>query len=310
MLLRNLATGKASGTFLTFLSDTEGWFSQRGVERITYITPRGDDDGQDDNGPDIPIEGGDDGGQGLKPEWSRDGKPADHSSADTPSSMPSGLELETKATLQFDLPGKLNWLLAPYAHRPSDKMLDVFKAAVKAMFTGWNDPAFLSTLIGNKAHRDTLRDCYDLIWADHNLVSMALYAGPWHSSNRHTESWHSYRNDRYWFGSDPGHAIAWLGTGDMHLNVGRRRKAFLAHYAKLIDKVNVFGLPHHGSDRNFDLSLLSALHQANQYVAAAGANSYGHPGQMVRRAVRSHGKKFIHVSSSIHSALEWKHFMR
>lgn len=47
-------TGALTGGFLAFLSDIEGWFGTRGVERVTYIMPRDDDDVDGGDGPDLP----------------------------------------------------------------------------------------------------------------------------------------------------------------------------------------------------------------------------------------------------------------
>ena len=57
------ATGTLTGGFLTFLSDIEGWFGERGVERVTYIRPRDDTDEDEGGGPELPrLDGG--GGEG------------------------------------------------------------------------------------------------------------------------------------------------------------------------------------------------------------------------------------------------------
>jgi beta-lactamase superfamily II metal-dependent hydrolase len=93
----------------------------------------------------------------------------------------------------------------------------------------------------------------------------------------------------------------------MHLNVGRRWKAFQAHYRQLLEQVNVFTLPHHGSEHNFTPQLPHAVPNALQFVAAAGRNSYGHPSDSVTRAIHASGKEFVRVSEKAKTALEWRH---
>ncbi|MHB1217106.1 MAG: MBL fold metallo-hydrolase [Alphaproteobacteria bacterium] len=305
-------TGAVTGTFLTFLDNIEGWFGARGVERISYIMPNSDDD-EGGGGPDLP-EGGEGGGEGkITAKWSREGKVASVDSENSDHlgvqrTRPSVHRMAMGASLQI-MSGhrQLDWLLIPYAHRPSNKVLAVFEAALQSKFHGHHkDADFLASTLRHSSTRQELRDCYDLIWSDHNLVSMALYAGPKRSSRwqSHCVKWPRWR----WQYPHHAGAVGWLCVGDMHLNVGRRRRAFLAYYEKLLDQVNVFGLPHHGSHRNFDSSLLSTLPRASQCIAAAGPNSYGHPDKGVIRAVVANGKDFVRVSEKIHSALEWKHY--
>jgi len=289
------ATGALAGTFLTFLSDIEGWFRNRGVERITYITPRDDDD-EGGEGPDLPPVGEDRASGTIEPRWSR-----------RPIEMIDGIgrRLESGASLRLATrSGFVNWILAPYAHRPSDKDLATFRAKIQSQFNeDVGTPGFLSATLRDPKMRDLLRSCYDLIWSDHNLVSMALYSGP-----RNSERWKSSESNFFpYLWPDPSGPIGWLGTGDMHLNVPRRWKAFHSHYSPLLDKVNVFCLPHHGSDRNFHMSLPDAMSHVMHFVAAAGPNGYGHPGKLVKRKIKASGKQLVVVSNKVGSALVWNH---
>ena len=300
------ATGSLSGTFLTFLGGIEAWFGERGVDRITFIEPRSDDD-EGGEGPDLPEDGRGDGEGEIKAQWSpsRKAVPAIKGTKETIKAGPSILRLETSACLRLGAgAGFLNWILVPYAHRPSDRMLLAFRQAMFRKF-GSKYISRLHKIIGDKELLDKIRDCYDLIWSDHNLVSMALYAGPIRPGH-----WrgHCKRHPRqYWHYPYDQNAVGWLGTGDMHLNVGRRRKAFLTHYRHLLGQVNVFGLPHHGSHRNFDSSLPSEIPNATHFVAAAGPNSYGHPDKGVIQMVQANGQDFVRISEKVRSSLEWRH---
>ncbi len=310
----DITTGAITGSFLTFLTDIEGWFAARGVERISYIMPNNDDDGSEEDrfgdGPDLPKDGKEDLREGkIKAKWSRKAinPPLDSDPHREEPTGPSTQRMEMGTSLQMiDDRGPLDWLLAPYAHRPSDQALAAFEAALKSKFHGkHNNPDFLADVLRHPNNRKVFRDCYDHIWSDHNLVSMALYAGP-----IHTRKWHGNceLNSHQLWRYRHTNAIGWLSTGDMHLNIGRRRSAFLKYYGKLLDKVNVFVLPHHGAHRNFESSLLSKLPNATQCIAAAGTNnSYGHPDEGVIRAVIANGKHFAWVNDEIHSALQCKY---
>jgi Metallo-beta-lactamase superfamily len=300
------ATGALSGGFLTFLSDMEGWFGARGVERVTFIMPRDDDDeGEDGRGPELPRSDG--GGEGpIRAKWSH---PAQDYSAPAGDSLsrskgPMVQRFETTASLHLSAAsGMLDWLLLPYAHRPSEAQLLAFRKAMHRKF-GPKYPARLKALLSDPALREMVRECYDLIWSDHNLVSMALYAGP-----RESQHWQGdcLSKPLWWHHYQQSNAVGWFETGDMHLNVGRRRKAFVHHYRDVLDQVNVFALPHHGSHRNFHDSLFGELPNMSQCVAATGPNGYGHPSDSVKQSVHSSGKEFVHVSHKGKSVLQWRH---
>lgn len=296
--------GALSGGFLTFLADIESWFDARGVERITFITPR--DDGDDgEGGPDLPRFDG--GGEGpIKAKWwGTDKAPITPLTGHADRNVELTVQqFETTASLTLSAAGTMiDWLLLPYAHRPSDAKLLAFR---KAMYRklGPKYQSRLKALLKDPALREKAKECYELIWSDHNLVSMALYAGPRDSSPwegeclRAEDWWHHFSNDA---------AVGWLGTGDMHLNMPRRRDAMIRHYQDVLEQVNVFGLPHHGSHRNFHVSLLGSMPNMRQSVAAAGPNGYGHPHKSVKEAVRSTGHQFIQVSDRGRSALHWRH---
>lgn len=306
-IAHDAAMGNLTGAFLTFLDDIEGWFRERGVERITFIEPRSDDD-EGGDGPLLP-EAGEGGPEGsIKRKWHGrliDDLQGERVAYDRES--PTMHRLEDGAALHLWAGQPLDWLFSPYAHGPSNSALAAFEAELAKHFNGnHTDPDFLQIVLADKDLRTELKGCYDAIWNDHNLVSMALYAGPVSSNawlswtdTQHRSSWSFHRYHRG--------TVAWLCTGDMHLDVGRRRDAFINHYRRLLDKVNVFALPHHGSRANFGLSLFKSLPNASHFVASAGPNSYDHPSEYLIRAVQAEGRTFIRVSEGEHTALVWRH---
>jgi hypothetical protein len=294
------AVGTLTGGFLTFLDDIESWFGERGVPRVTFIIP-GDEGGE--GGPELPRFDG--GGEGeIIPKWwgRADGLPP--SGQGNARSGPEVQRLETTGLLILAAAtGMIDWLLLPYAHRPSDAKLAAFRKAMFREF-GPHYRKLVNGLLRDPAQREKVRECYDLIWSDHNLVSMALYSGP-----RDSAHWQGacLQRDGWWHNQARGHAVGWLGTGDMHLTGPRRRKAMINHYQGVLDQVNVFGLPHHGSHCNFHASLPGEMPNMTQCVAAAGPNGYGHPHQRVQDEVHSAGRQFVQVSDRGQTTLLWKH---
>lgn len=304
-----------TGNFITFLNDIEGWFNVRGVERVSFIRPSSDED-EGETEPDMPDVGEGDGQSQIRSEWS-------HTSDENPYVYPEGSGKRGNTIGAFYQPGaslhlkadksSLNWVWVPYAHRPSDKALEGFKKAFKSKFKeDLSDPDLLANILRDSSKLNELRKCYDLIWSNHNLVSMALYSGPARRAAWINHCFRGERNYKYysydWFRIRNG-AIGWLGTGDMHLNIKSRRESFISHYRNLIDLVNVFGLPHHGAKGNFNPLLLEDLTHANQCIALAAKNSYGHPSAEVRMEVLRSNKKFIKIGSKKKSLLTWIHHL-
>lgn len=306
---RDASRGTLTGTMLTMLADIPGWFGARGVEQVTFINPDADDDGREGSGPDLPdgdLEGPREGQ--IRAKWSR----RERDAILTPASRqregrPFVQQLERQASLQL-IPSQgpqLDWVFAPYAHRPSGGQMKDFIAALEAAFgkISLNDD-FWAKAIGDPRKREELRKCYDVIWSDHNLVSMALFAGPVTAKN-----WSKHQcKGRISLPRSPFYSeIGWLGTGDMHLDVNVRRARFFKHYDRLFPRVNVFGLPHHGSHLNYDPSLPGSMPNAGQFVAASGPNSYGHPSKLVKQSVHAAGKNFVRVSNREPTVLQWRH---
>lgn len=297
-------TGELTGGFLTFLGDIEGWFGARGVERITYIVPRDDDDVDGGDGPDLPrFDGGGEGEIAAKWWGHAEGLSPPVGRGIARGGGPIVQRLQTTAPLLLSAAtGMIDWLLLPYAHRPSDAKLLAFRKAMFRKF-GPKYQSRLKSMLSDPVLREQVRECYDLIWSDHNLVSMALYAGPRDSSHWKAEC---LGHNGWWPHDRHGDAVGWLGTGDMHLNVACRRKVMIEHYRDVLEQVNVFGLPHHGSHRNFHASLIGSMPNMRQSVAAAGPNGYGHPHKAVKEAVQTSGRQFVRVTDQGRSALQWR----
>jgi len=327
----DLTVGDLSGTFLTFLDNIEGWFSARGVNRITYIYPRSDDDSTDSEINQSPGDGGE-GGELQETDLASSDSTFNRDSVGSGWSDQSvvfeeekervGLDssltiqyFQTGATLHMcSRSGVLNWIFAPYAHRPSDEALTLFASELQKAFPSWNSSSdFITEILRDKLLRERLRNCYNVIWTNHNLVSMALYAGPegdggWnqlHSSAFHRP--YEWPHDCHSCKPKKRGAIGWLTTGDMDLSVKERRAELFAYYKSLLSYINVLGLPHHGAEASFAPSVLNDLPNVTHCVVAAGKNSYGHPSARVRSFVEKSGRKFIHVNAKVGNVLIWRH---
>lgn len=294
---RAAANGGLTVTLASLIDDPVSWFSSRGVERVSFVQPD-DDDGSELGG--IELFGGP--GDREDPReftWIRSTATQSLQKPKRlpPTWQPLGAALALKS---------VDWLLIPYAHKPSAKKLLDFRRKLYATFKGKHtSKGFLLSIVRNATERKKLRQCYDAVWKDHNLVSMSLYAGP------QTAHWHldcSPRGQRHHCCLFHGaYEAGWLLTGDMHLDVAVRRKRFLDFYRPVLNRVNVFGLPHHGSRHNFNQNLLGEMPNLTQAVAASGPNTYGHPSSWVKDCVESTGCEFVKVSDRGRSVLIWKH---
>lgn len=303
---RDISAGQLTGNFTNMLSDMEGWFRERGVETITFIRPRSD--GDEGPRPDFPAKGGEGGPEGpIKPQWiTSESEQAEQSLENGQSFIERTFQTSAFA-LTIAASGSLDWIFSPYAHRPTDEQLRAFRTKLISHFGASNQPqAVLKAILFSDSERKKLKECYDEIWSDHNLVSMALYAGPFTDAKPWTHARLRSRNRHcLYFGKSQ--EVGWLLTGDAHLDVEIRRLNFLNHYGSLLDRVQVFGLPHHGSKHNFHPKLLQPMPNLSHCVAAAGPNSHGHPGEAVKIAVDAAGIGFVRVGHRQHHEFTWEH---
>ena len=150
-----------------------------------------------------------------------------------------------------------------------------------------------------------LKTAYATLHTDLNVTSMCLYSGP--------VPVHGKSTTRYlgrfgtWRISGPGKSgVGWLGTGDAALADKKRRTAFFKHYGKLLDEVVTLTLPHHGSDHNFDPSILEQIQPAFCIASADQYASWKHPGTEVSRSISSTGRFMSVVTSNVRSEVrEW-----
>lgn len=294
IIARDAARGALTGVFVEAASNLPSWFGSRGVETVTFIEYR---DGDDVDGPDVP-DAPDGGGDGdIIGKWTGGKEQILGSSTATQTGEGTArlLHVSQGGALLLMAQGRLlNWILLPYVHKPSAALMKAFNDALDTEFGKGIDKKTLAQKAKDPEVRAKLRNCYDALWANHNLISMTLYCGPLKQEPIEIEFCaaprHSYWHDAYeWF--DCG---GWMLTGDAHFNGQRRRQRFLKFYQKFLGLTNVLMLPHHGSIHNHSNEVLDAMPKLRVGFAAAGPNNYGHPHNAVRHAVEAHSYAFFH----------------
>lgn len=292
-LVREAGRETLTGAFAEAASDLAGWFGSRGVETVTFVDGRGVEDG---DGPIIPgaPEGGGEGDCTAK--WTREPEPASAlitapregtGVAQTQLVAPNAAVMVTTPTSQ------LNWALIPFVHQPAAKLMAAFDDALEVEF-GQIGKKAIAQSAKDPVVREKLRNCYDALWSDHNLVSMTLYAGPIVKQPVDIELRARPRYSDWHWRNHAEESGGWMLTGDAHLDGARRRQSFLKFYARFTPLINVLMLPHHGSIHNHSVEILEAMPELCLGFAAAGPNRYGHPHDGVRDAVKAHRRAVFH----------------
>lgn len=311
IMARDASSGALTGTFIEATNDLAIWFGSRGVETITFVV--GTDEDDLDDGPSLPSDPSDGREGECSPKWTRPPQPATELIADL--NRPDGRsgsvammqQVAHGAAVELLTPtGAINWALIPYVQLPSVKQMRAFEQALEDEFGTPLDKRAIVARAKDADVRDKLRDCYDALWLDHNLITMTLYCGPL-SPQRSEVSFSKFRYHDSWSNKVGG----WMLTGDAHLNSLRRRQRFLKFYRRVTPLINALMLPHHGSILNHSDLVLEAMPKLIVGYAAAGPNSYGHPHHDVRVAVNGHWSAHFHrVSNHRPSQLEMRVRMR
>ena len=305
IIARDVSRGRLSGLLLDAVPDVAGWFASRGVNTITFIDGEDDDQADDFDGLTPPnFDRGDDGEGPVNGKWSpTPDAQGEHARPQLRRTMRQGPSISQRAAARASLSlfterSTLNWILLPYVHAPPARLMAAFREEVEQAFGRPLNLASIANAVRSAPGRLKLRECYDALWLDHNLVSMTLYAGPrWAEASRSDLRWGQQKD--YW-----PHGPGWMLTGDAHLEQTKRRERFLRRYRTVIEWVGVLMLPHHGSAHNFDPALIEAMPSLYMCFAASGPNSYGHPHSSVREAVEASFLTTFHrVSSSPPSRL-------
>ncbi|SFO78922.1 Metallo-beta-lactamase superfamily protein [Ectopseudomonas composti] len=284
IVAQNAATGALSGTFLEFVTDPAKWLIARGVSTVSFIHS------VEENQQLAEWQLLESDGEGLSREdtsrlnvrWTQPVSKQRSVKHGTVQHFPTGAAVGVAANGQG-----LDWLLVPYAHKPSERRMQRFVNELKAVFGRALTRQAIARHARNEQGRAVLRECYDRLWLDHNKVSMSLYAGP-QASPRIISQQQSYSHWRVGAPALSRAEVGWLMTGDAHLAAGRRLFALLNYYHHLRDRVSVLVLPHHGSELSFHPALVPGFSNLSTCIVAAGRNQYGHPHSHVYEQVRTY----------------------
>lgn len=196
-----------------------------------------------------------------------------------------------------------SWVFKPYV-RPCDqgRVSNFEREAERLLAWPWgsfrttvSDVATRNWLVGNKIGSKALASAYRFAFGDRNLTSLCVYSGP-----RPAHHGKVFSLDLNKFGL--ASKIGWLATGDVPLKDPAEAKDLLAHYREQVDNVATFGLPHHGSVKNYSSMVVAALRPQICFVSAKPPKSWQHPHPAVMADVANHGATGIHVDDTEASA--------
>jgi hypothetical protein len=196
-----------------------------------------------------------------------------------------------------------SWVFKPYV-RPCDqgRVSNFEREAERLLGWPWGsfrpavaDAAVRNRLVGNKASIKALATAYRLAFGDRNLTSLCVYSGPQPAHHGRVLSF-----DLTKFGL--AGKIGWLATGDVPLKDPAEARELLSHYQAQVDCVATFGLPHHGSVKNYSSMVVAALRPQTCFVSAKPPKNWQHPHPAVMADVANQGAAGIHVDDTEASA--------
>ena len=149
-------------------------------------------------------------------------------------------------------------------------------------------------------NRQQIKKIYDKLEGGINVNSMLLYSGPKEDRDEmfslqvHTD-WYGHRCYAPFSLSPPrdlDNIAACIFTGDTDFHVVDIKKIFQKYWKY----VGTIQLPHHGSEKSFDLSFINDNRGRIFPVSYGKTNSYGHPASSVITAIISRGSCVVDVN--------------
>jgi hypothetical protein len=319
--LEAISAGGLRLSVRSFLQDPAGWFADRGVKQILHI-PRGDSAAEanpfdpDNLDRDYMVSGGEnDGLRGPYTIRSKGAGPSKRVRAGAAQERALGEETSITADIGWSS-GSPCWLLVPYVHPFPEADIEAFRTlAGKLLPANFSDRGIASKnfinklvkLLADEDDRKALKRCYSVLSGDHNRISLSLYAGP-HPSYKRKKTINRTDENYFWplvrsrhhivvprGGSLENRGGAWLCTGDADLNIKETRTQWLRRYEQLIERVEVFVLPHHGSNNSIHDEVIDRLRDVVM-VACAALGRARHPHPLLIGRLRTVGSSVWHVS--------------
>jgi hypothetical protein len=294
----------------SFLSDPSTWFADRGIKQIFHVQ-RGDNTAEAiPFNPDsersiedkiVPV------GEDAEPNRPYTIRSQTVSEAKTLRSGEAVVRMlgeHTSISINFG-GGSPSWLLIPYVHPFPGEDIASFRRAVGGLFPrtfasrAIASEAFKKTLLEllrNEDSRKALKACYSILSKDNNKPSLSLYAGPHprvlgYKQIFRTDQFYewTFRSQRSMIVSSSGlpesKGGAWLCTGDANLETDDTRTPWLLRFKHLLKEVEVFNLPHHGSNRSIHNDVIEQLAGAVM-IACAATGCPKHPHHLLLGRLR------------------------
>jgi hypothetical protein len=308
-----------SSFYRAFVVDPGGALGRFRPRQIIFVEPGNREDGAPDGGapplapPDGPeVFGAGRGERGLT--WKLVGKGSVRRLEASPQQPLTGGESSVTSLVMPDTLAMMmsarqgEWLLAPFvdptiaAHRKQflKELAKQCKISQSKLALWLKVTANVQQLV--TTHLDLLAAAYGAVARDLNIPSLCLYSGPARGSSKMlARCHHGVFGCVHAHGAGRASRIAWLATGDAALKQKQRRADFVAHYGQLLDEVVTLTLPHHGSDHNFDVDLLSKVQPRLCVAAADRYSTWKHPGPHTVQAICSHPAVLQVVTSKVPS---------
>ncbi len=266
------------------LLNPTAWLAHRGAKRIRYVVSPGDE-GQ--FSPESPSgQGGDEDLVGIRPHLPGEAMPRELVE-DVGGGCKDVKVIRGGQSVCLGVRGRVLWDLVPFVN-PDEKRAARLRVVVVRAFKELKAASDLDCLkrtvelLRKRGNREKLAQLYTKVFKDRNRSSMALYSGPRVASVNEPRG------------------IAWMGLGDMPLQQKRRRDRFQRFFKHVLPQVSTFLLPHHGSDANYWPGMIPGSPEIT-WVAAYGANGYGHPGARVVATAARREVDFRRVDDAPHS---------
>lgn len=167
-----------------------------------------------------------------------------------------------------------------------------------------NDPRFRDNLFINSLN--LLKQCYRKQWglANLNNTSLCVYSGPPENkfnayktfSSKHMSLNKNSKSCLTSWAPKPG----WIGTGDSPLASNRNVNDFNKLFDKFKIHCNSITVPHHGSDKNWNDSIMTNF-PSGSYCFAGANGRYGHPSPYVVNQINNLGHFFINMTEFINT---------
>lgn len=200
--------------------------------------------------------------------------------------------------------GAGSWVFKPYVRACDQARVANFEREVERLLAWpWgsfrakiSDAAIRHQLVWSKTSTKALAAAYRSAFGDRNLTSLCVYSGPrWDGSPRKLLLFDLTK-------FDVASKIGWLATGDIPLKDPAEAMDLLAHYKEQEASVATFGLPHHGSVKNYSPAVVATLRPQTCFVSAKPPRNWNHPHPSVMADVANQGAIGIHVDDTEASA--------